>query len=408
MSLAEERVEHLRRALRNDVLCKNLLSLAEQQGGGGTMAGPRDAHLYLAERLLSKTLVRKLQDPACIHIEDLLEAWVEHMAGASTDALGAYERFCRSVLARVSAPLLLRRSEPFAALIGWKSGVPDESLIEADDVGFWVDAVAVVSAASDREGLAFGSIMRGLREMQPLATTRVLYVQVSALHMSQHAFQALAARLKRVLPILGSAAENGEVPLGSGELEEDDGTGHRVFWGFARWMLQWYFADHADTYHMPTRVRNAIDLLIAADQSVNPAVSLALTVTAIDALLGERNSKDRVAATTAEDWAAKLATIVAASDADRRDLAERYRELFRARNRALHGVELRSSLDEYELAKMLAGRALVRLWQWSTLTDRLGGPGEQSEAFLAEVRSAFREQRPVIGITYSSDSESEG
>lgn len=100
------------------------------------------------------------------------------------------------------------------------------------------------------------------------------------------------------------------------------------------------------------RIRNAVQLLMESDAQSNDAIGLALSVTAMEALLGRGNT----------DISESLSTDVAVllePDPSRRKGAQRFvKGLYKSRSEALHGKTLEKAEHVREHARLLAAGVL--------------------------------------------------
>jgi hypothetical protein len=136
--------------------------------------------------------------------------------------------------------------------------------------------------------------------------------------------------------------------------------------------------DKKDT--MPRRFLNAVRLLAEADRQTLPAIRLALSVTAIEALLGKKGP----------DLSASLADfipILLEPDASERGKASTFvKRIYDARSRTLHGDHLNAESREATDARTLAAGCLYGLWFRSDFQRRMGETPDTPDALLKELK----------------------
>jgi len=100
------------------------------------------------------------------------------------------------------------------------------------------------------------------------------------------------------------------------------------------------------------RIRNAVCLLIESDNQPNDAVGLALSITAIEALLGEKG--EGIAIMLAE----RVGALLEPDDIQRNNATEFVKKLYNTRSRALHGELVETESTVRFNARHLAAAAL--------------------------------------------------
>ena len=138
------------------------------------------------------------------------------------------------------------------------------------------------------------------------------------------------------------------------------------------------------------RIRNAVILLAESDQQRNEAVDLALSVAAMEALLGQRGP----------ELALRLATNVATllePDLNVRGQAREFvQNLYDLRSRALHGDQVQGEAQVRSNARALAAAVLVAVVSRRDFLSRGGFDAESPADLLRELEQGhFREGRTV-------------
>ncbi len=129
------------------------------------------------------------------------------------------------------------------------------------------------------------------------------------------------------------------------------------------------------------RVKNAIRLIAESDNQRHNPIGLALSVTAIEALLCRKG--DNLSQMFGENMAALLEPHPV-----HRLEAERWsKRLYDLRSGILHGSDLDCSPRDIRQAKLAAGMVLRAMLERRAAIKRVGGNDENPDEFLAELRS---------------------
>ncbi len=131
---------------------------------------------------------------------------------------------------------------------------------------------------------------------------------------------------------------------------------------------------------MKRRFSNAVRLLSEADRQTSDAVKLALSVTALEALLGKKGSE------IAGNLADGIAVLLEPDPSHRAAASEFVKKLYDARSRVLHGDSVDDAGVPVEAARTLAAGCLYGLCFRDGLRHRLGDDPDAPEALLAELR----------------------
>ena len=163
--------------------------------------------------------------------------------------------------------------------------------------------------------------------------------------------------------------------------------------------LDAYFREPTKKDSFGQRIRNAVHLLIESDAQSNDAVGLALSVAAIDALLGEKG----------RDMVEKLSTNVAVllePDLEKRGNAKNFvRDIYDHRSRALHGEKIETESDSRIKARHLAAGVLAGIVSRRDFLSRSGFDTERPQELLLGLReSQFAPGQP-IGVEESNVGE---
>ncbi len=163
--------------------------------------------------------------------------------------------------------------------------------------------------------------------------------------------------------------------------------------------LDAYYSKPMKKDSIERRIRNAVHLLIESDAQSNDAVGLALSVAAIDALLGEKG----------KDMVEKLSTNVAVllePDLEKRGNAKNFvRDIYDLRSRALHGEKIETESYSRIKARHLAAGVLAGIVSHRDFLSRAGYDPERPNELLKDLReSQFTPGQP-IGVEESNVGE---
>lgn len=152
---------------------------------------------------------------------------------------------------------------------------------------------------------------------------------------------------------------------------------------FVQKCIEAYFSKPTNKDSLNLRIRNAVHILIASDAQPNHSVGLALSVTAIEALLGQKG----------EGISYRLADNVAVllePDLTKRQKATDFvRDLYNKRSRVLHGEEIKQESQVRDQCFQLAAGVLHGM---ITYRDFLKGGGFDLQTPQDFLKSLFRKR----------------
>jgi hypothetical protein len=219
-------------------------------------------------------------------------------------------------------------------------------------------------------------------------------------HMSKKTLASIESSLPEVLQagIRSLALLYGEkpdrYPRGLPEIQEAVLYGNRdvltVFLDFFFTQSDKTGKQKKEKDSLDRRIRNAVLLLIESHTQRNDAIGLALSVSAIEALLGEKGS----------DISEKLSTNVAVllePDLEKRHAATKFvKEIYDMRSRALHGEQVDGEASFRLQALHLASAILLAVISRRNFLKRSGLDAENPQGLLRGLReSRFGKGQPV-------------
>lgn len=156
-----------------------------------------------------------------------------------------------------------------------------------------------------------------------------------------------------------------------------------------------YYSEPSKKDSIDKRIRNAVILLLESDSQSNDAIGLALSMTAIEALLGEEGTEITV----------KLAENVAAllePDRNQRQSAREFvKKSYNTRSRALHGEEVETEGEARISSRHLAAAVLSGVIFRRDFLSRLGYEAETPRDLLEDLHKSFASGQPVGIVEYN-------
>jgi len=143
--------------------------------------------------------------------------------------------------------------------------------------------------------------------------------------------------------------------------------------------LDLFFAEPTKKDSVDRRVRNAIHLLIESDNQTIDAIGLALSITAIEALLSQGSAE------ISEKLGVIAAALLEPDLSDRAKAKKFVKDLYDQRSRTLHGEKIEAELQASKNARHLAAAILVAI-----LNLRYISPSIETEA-LPELRKLYED-----------------
>ncbi len=146
---------------------------------------------------------------------------------------------------------------------------------------------------------------------------------------------------------------------------------------------------------MDKRIRNAVHLLMESDAQSNSALGLALSVTAIEAMLGGSNVE------IAEKLSGDVAALLEPEPRRRHQATKLVKKIYGLRSEALHGTDIESEPDVRGKARLLASAILRAMITRREYMRRLGGPGSKPETpdeLLEELREGRFRPGQTVGV----------
>ena len=320
--------------------------------------------------LLQTRIIDHLEPPHVITITDLDGEFWRHMRVPVEEFDSAYQVFLWNIKTRYLRERSLRA---FAiAELPRRTEHPDptdkQDNLSDDKIRPWPDLNAEQHIWS-KNGIVLEPIGKSLAELdieqqvryEARNSTKLIYVKLEG-HMSEVASVALRSEMVQILPSITRTVAMMTDESGSDwprmflpRLTSDTLQKNTYFISKC---LDLYFSNPAKKERFENRVRNAIQLLAEADSQSENGIAIALTVTAIEALLGRKG--ESIAKILSEN----VATLLEPDAPEHRRKAESFvRQLYDIRSRVLHGDQVSGTMSTRRDARLLASAVMFAIQQ---------------------------------------------
>jgi len=243
-------------------------------------------------------------------------------------------------------------------------------------------------------------------DMAPVWNNKFCYLNVRvAGHISEQALQDLTAELTRTLPsvirsltsiqrpptlaeVLLLVPCNRSLPVltkGRGILTKNV--------GFLRRCLDAYFSKPTKKDSLDRRIHNAVSLLVESDMQSNQAVGLAMSIAAIEALLGEKGES------VAERLSSNLAVLLEPDLEMRLNAKEFFKSLYGLRSDALHGRSVDDIGGYRQSARCVGAAVLHSVMAREDFLRRSGYDAERPDQLLRDLEKLHWSAGQPMGIS---------
>jgi len=159
-----------------------------------------------------------------------------------------------------------------------------------------------------------------------------------------------------------------------------------------RQYLDAYYSEPSKKDSMNKGIRNAVYLLIESDNQPNDAIGLALSIDAIDALLGEKGKE------TTLRLADNVATLLEPDLKQRSNAAQFVTHLYDARSDALHGRAVETESETRIYARHLAAATLSGAIDLMNSLRSLGDESKTRQELLQKLRERRFQAGQPLGV----------
>lgn len=300
-----------------------------------------------------------------------------------------------------------RESTNFGAALGYRAAIAkmlgeepslDDVVEDSDDElmpneGVFNHIIEMDRDSSDfalrLERLELPQSIRSFHAMETNNPSGVLYGRFIA-RCSADVMESMDRRLRRLIPAIMRTAEcamKGRVVEGGGHPSFNIESIHSAR-DFLKHCLQHSFtvAKGKDSFHR--RIANATALLAESDQQENEAVGTALSVAAIESMVGNKGSEP---ANAVPD---RVATLLEPEPSQRGKAAGLAGKIYDIRSRALHGENIKAEKTYRAQARVLASAVVYAVWHRLTLLRRAGGDPENPADLIKELKDRKWDSHP--------------
>ena len=157
--------------------------------------------------------------------------------------------------------------------------------------------------------------------------------------------------------------------------------------------LDAYYIEPTKKDSIERRIRNAVDLLVESDNQPNDAIAIALSMTAIEALLGEKG--EGIATKLADN----VAVLLEPDTSQRNNATEFVKDLYNnIRSKALHGELVETENKTRFDARHLAAAVLSGVLSRRDFLRRLDYEPETPQDLLKELRDTRFDSGQPVGV----------
>jgi hypothetical protein len=156
--------------------------------------------------------------------------------------------------------------------------------------------------------------------------------------------------------------------------------------------LDLFFTEPAKKDSMERRIRNAIHLLVESDNQTVDAIGLALSMAAIEALLGQKEDG------LSEKLGRRISTLLEPESSKRNNVEIFFKPLYSLRSDALHGTKIDAESQARKNTRHLAAAVLIAVLNRRDFLMRSGYESETPDALLKELYDKTREAGQPMGV----------
>lgn len=221
--------------------------------------------------------------------------------------------------------------------------------------------------------------------------------------LSDGALEAVLKVMCRLLPSASTSlhlvfsnplepAESGFVPfeVDHERVTKDLVAGEKGF--FSSNLCHYFHPPAKKTSSIEQRLRNAVHLLVEADNQSNESISLSLSCAAIEALVCEKTEG------IVDELTRHVAALLQPNAMDRPAAMQAVKDLYKIRSKALHGDLLEHDDAAKWKARLLASAVLKGVVEWCDHIRMVGAEPSRDE-FLRELRNNAATGQQMVGVS---------
>jgi len=349
-----------------------------------------------AREAFEKHVLRKLPAPSPVTLDELMDAFREHLLVGKGEFGAAYSVFVQSVLDR-----LQYRVGDVLPVAGYSiTDCPAEEL--ADDFpGDWVRGGFRIEFFSGREAddPDWIAALRG-RFCGECTENALKAFQEEAYDVVRSILQSYRLGCPAMLEDApGEDVCGTDGPVSMSRMGEGDEELMCHALACAHRLLTSYFTSpsKADKNHIAFRIRNGLGYLVEADRRKPDALQMVMCVAAMEALLGEKSDKG-----ITDKLARRCAVLLESDRKKRKQAALVVKGIYDRRSSVVHGSDFKATNIQVSDARRLAACVLFEVQEWSDFMQRMEKVPHDTE-LLRELEDASYEARNVTGLLGSGD-----
>lgn len=193
--------------------------------------------------------------------------------------------------------------------------------------------------------------------------------------------------------------ENTEFVMPKNELGEEapnEGSTSTDYVSLLGRYIDYYYLKPQNKDSLDKRLRNAMHLLVEADKQKHPSVTIALSFSAIEALVCSK--KDGIA----DELSRNVATLLEPEASNRISAIRAVKKLYDIRSKILHGAKIEFGRGVEEQTRRLAAGCFQAIMDWIDCNKRLGQKQPIIPDLFSEIESAKVSGKQLVGISESS------
>lgn len=337
---------------------------------------------HILQRLVEAQVLPLLQSPAPVTFADIRDSFVDHLMIPSLLQCDLnYRMFVESV----NSKLHHYHSEPFNITANLEVGCDTEwfPLVAWENASFQLKLIGTLADEFSEYGLRRGSVYGQLEGNCTESAMAIAAQEVGS------AIDCLIDRLS-----LSRYFDTVQIEEDD-EWFEDDVERHvpsNVFKRMITRGLDLYFLpwDRKDT--LQRRLRNALHFMAESDGQTQPAVKLALSFAAIEAMVCRKREG------IVDELSRSVATLLQHDSRQRLKAIRAVKALYNTRSKILHGEQTEAEGEEEQEVRLLSGGVFRAVLEWEDFSRRLEGETTDRKDFFEALDDAAASGREVVGV----------
>jgi len=225
-------------------------------------------------------------------------------------------------------------------------------------------------------------------------------------HLSDRACKSIESDCRQLIPsiltsadLLGRDAEDFTLHgiIGNLPIVENLNLLLNKFKPFIEKCIDAYFSNPSKKDSMDRRIRNAVHLLVESDRQTNDSVGLALSITAVEALLAEGRTSE-----ISQKLSENVGILLEPDLSKRNDAREFIKRLYNLRSNALHGTTIEGEQITRREARHLATGVLAAVISRQEFMRRAGYNPETPSSLIKDLKESRYTPGQPMGVDESN------